>query len=267
MAQQQDLVFLKLGGSLITDKTLEATPRPEELKRLASEVKAALEERPDLSLVIGHGSGSFGHFAGQRYRTRAGVHGSHGWIGFAQVSAAAARLNRLVTDTFLSAGVPVLGLQPSASARCNNGRLISLATDPIQSALVQGLIPLLYGDVSIDAARGGTIVSTEEIFLHLAPILRPQRVLLVGQVDGVLDADGNVIPQIQPTAVEELVGLLGGSHGIDVTGGMLTKVTAMLELVAEHPGTLVRVLSGLRVGQVRQALVDPRYDSGTLLTR
>ena len=51
------LTFLKLGGSLITDKTHPRTPRPESLARLASEIAAALGEDPALALILGHGSG------------------------------------------------------------------------------------------------------------------------------------------------------------------------------------------------------------------
>jgi isopentenyl phosphate kinase len=265
MSEHDALTFLKLGGSLITDKTREATARPDHLQRLAGEVRAALEARPDISLVLGHGSGSFGHFPGQRYGTRGGVHSSQEWVGFAQVSAAAARLNRLVTDAFLKAGVPVLSLQPSASARCEDGQLKTLESAPIQTALAHNLVPLLYGDVALDSVRGGTIVSTEEIFLHLAPILRPRRILLAGDVEGVLDTSGEVIPHIRPGQIARLSARLGGSHGIDVTGGMLGKVTAMLRLVELHPEISVRIFSGLTGGEVERALADPAYPAGTLL--
>lgn len=267
MTEKKDLVFLKLGGSLITDKSREATPRPERLRRLAGEVRSALQAQPGLGLVIGHGSGSFGHFVGQRYGTRAGVHGSQEWVGFSRVSAAAARLNRLVSDAFLEADVPILSLQLSASARCHDGVLSELATGPVQAALAHGLVPLLYGDVALDTVRGGTIVSTEEIFLHLSPILRPQRILLAGDVDGVLHPNGEPILEIRPSQIDQLVRLLGGSHGVDVTGGMHSKVTAMLDLVTESPDTSVRVFSGLEAGSVYRALVDPCYPAGTLLIK
>ena len=53
------LVFLKLGGSLITDKSKPDTPRIAVLERLAKEIRRALTDQPQLSLLIGHGSGSF----------------------------------------------------------------------------------------------------------------------------------------------------------------------------------------------------------------
>jgi isopentenyl phosphate kinase len=54
------LHFLKLGGSLITDKNEAHTHRPDVLARLGREIAAALEQDPSIKVVLGHGSGSFG---------------------------------------------------------------------------------------------------------------------------------------------------------------------------------------------------------------
>lgn len=260
------LTFLKLGGSLITDKNREATPRLQHLQRLATEIRTAMDARPEMRLLIGHGSGSFGHFVGRRYRTRRGVRSPQEWLGYTQVGAAAARLNRLVTDTLLKAGVPVLSIQPSASALCRDGTLVKLESDCILHALEQGLVPLVYGDVARDEIRGGTIISTEEVFLYLAPLLRPARIVLLGQVAGVLDQNGEVIPYI--TADQDDPGTLplGDSHGVDVTGGMFSKVTEMRDLVSRHPAISVRILSGIPPQELQKTLIDPSYPTGTLLT-
>src|SRR5512135_2712731 len=147
---QSEIVFLKLGGSLITDKTRVEHAQVRVIHRLAREIKAALETRPDLRLVLGHGSGSFGHVAAKKYDTRNGVKDAAGWIGFTKVAAAAARLNQIVTDIFIDEDVPVISLPPSASARCENGRLIYLDTFGIRSALKNNLVPLVQGDVAQD---------------------------------------------------------------------------------------------------------------------
>ena len=49
----RELVFVKLGGSVITDKTLAETARPAVIARLAAEVAHALAARPALQLVLG----------------------------------------------------------------------------------------------------------------------------------------------------------------------------------------------------------------------
>ncbi|MGQ9585046.1 MAG: isopentenyl phosphate kinase [Anaerolineae bacterium] len=264
-------VFLKLGGSLITDKTRPRTARPEVLARLGQEIREALQARPDLQLLVGHGSGSYGHVVGQEYQTRRGVEGPEGWRGYAATARAAAQLNRLVCDALWEAGVPALSLQPSASARCRDGQLIHLEVGPIEAALAQGLVPLVYGDVALDEVRGGTIISTEEIFAYLVPHLRPAWVLLAGQVEGVFTGDpqrdpsARLIPRLTPQKMGGLQVGLGGSHGADVTGGMGSKVLEMIRLVERHPNLRVQIFSGTVPGNVRQALLDPRSAPGTVL--
>lgn len=267
-------VFLKLGGSLITDKTRQETPRHDVLARLAGEIAAARAARPDLRLLLGHGSGSFGHFAGRQYGTRQGIvagQEARGWYGYAVTGAAAARLNRLVTDALVEAGLPAVTFQPSASARCADGRLLDMAWQPIARALDCGLLPVVHGDVALDDVRGCTIISTEEIFAYLAEHLRPSRILLAATVDGVYTGD-----PLRDSAARRIPILrasvgwgstppfaLGGSHGVDVTGGMESKVREMAALVQVHPGLVVRILSGERPGDVTRALVEPAADLGT----
>jgi isopentenyl phosphate kinase len=268
MIERPCLVFVKLGGSLITDKNVEATIRPGVIRRLAEEVRCALDQHPDLSLLMGHGSGSFGHVVAQRYRVQTGC---TDWDGYALTSAAATRLNRVVTDAFLHAGVPVVSIQPSASARCREGELVALAVHPIQEVLEHGLVPLVYGDVALDEVWGTTIISTEAIFVYLARILRPERILLMGEVEGVYSADprrdpqAHLIPVVNASRMEEPDKVLGGSHGVDVTGGMRSKVQLMVDLVRHMPELHVRLLSGLQPGLLEGALGGAEFNAGTLI--
>lgn len=249
------LLFLKLGGSLITDKSQPRTLRPETLARLMAEIAAAMRQRPGLRLVLGHGSGSFGHVEAKKHGTRAGVADAAGWRGFAEVQAVAALLNRAVVDAARAAGLPVLNCPPSASAVCRDGEIEALALAPIEAALAHGLIPVVQGDVAVDVARGGTIVSTEDVFKFLAPRLRPARILLAGIERGVLThwPAGDVIPRL--TGAESLVGV-GGSHEADVTGGMRAKIDETLRMVRAVPGCAALIFSGEAPGLVEQALCE-----------
>lgn len=269
--RSNELVLVKLGGSVITDKSQAETPRLEVIDRLAGEVAGVLRAAPDLGLVLGHGSGSFGHVAAQRYGTRQGVRSPGDWIGFAEVADVAARLNRLVTRRFLAAGVPVWSLQPSASARCRGGDLVSLEVEPVVRALAQGLVPLVYGDVALDEKQGGTILSTEQIFGYLARRLRPARLVLIGQVDGVFEGDplrdpsARHLPAIHPGNWQQVRAVLGSSHATDVTGGMLSKVEEMVALVQDLPGLQVHIISGQRLGALRATLLNPSTAGGTVI--
>ena len=260
------LTFIKLGGSLITDKRAENSFRADVAARIAAEIHAALDAEPDLRLLIGHGSGSFGHVAASRYNTINGVATAEQWRGYAQVANVAAELNGLMTKTLQAAGVPVIRIQPSASAVARDVEIISMAMRPIEAALTHGLIPLVYGDVALDEVRGGTIISTETVFTYLAHHLPVTEILELGDTDGVYDVDGAVIPQITPTTFSKFESALGGSAGTDVTGGMRTKVQDLLRLVEAIPNLQVRVMSGIKA-DVLTATLCGDANAGTRIVR
>jgi isopentenyl phosphate kinase len=261
------VIFLKLGGSAITDKTCQATARKDVIRQIAREVKRARDASPTLGLLIGHGSGSFGHFAAKQF----GFGERGNWRAYAETGAAAARLTRLVTDIFLAESVPVVALQPSASARCRDSELVDLATAPIETALTHNLVPLVHGDVAFDETRGMTIASTEMIFAYLAPRLKPTRIILAGIVDGVFTSDplrdesAQLIREITPATFPQIESQLRGSHGVDVTGGMLAKVRIMLALVQREPGIRVQIVSATRAGVIERALTREDFDAGTII--
>jgi isopentenyl phosphate kinase len=269
-----ELVLLKLGGSVITDKNRPFTAREDVIRRLAGEIRRALQERPDLQLVLGHGSGSFGHVMAKEYRVREGLVESsakEGWRGYAETAAAAARLNRLVTDMLMAEGVPVVSYQPSASARCRRGDLMYLDIYPMKQVLQAGLVPLVYGDVAVDAVQGFTIISTEQIFDNIARELQPARIILAGIVGGVYEADPLAHPdasrydEITHDNWEAVERALGGSHGTDVTGGMFSKVRDMFHLVLAQPPLEVLITSGATPGHVASALSGRERAVGTLI--
>jgi len=83
------LMFLKLGGSLITNKDIPFLARKEKIKCLGVEIKKSIDTFPELSLLIGHGSGSFGHSAAAQFGTRSGIRSKEDWLGFQKVWLAA----------------------------------------------------------------------------------------------------------------------------------------------------------------------------------
>ncbi len=259
------LAFVKIGGSLITDKTQEAVFRAERMMAIAGAIAEARRADPSLRLVLGHGSGSFGHVTASRYGTMQGVQTPEEWAGFTAVARSAAALNRLVAGALGAAGIPAWSIQPSASADCEGGLLRYMDSRPVQAALDRAIVPLVYGDVALDTARGGTIISTETVFFYLAPILVPQHIFLFGEVRGVLNAEGVVIPVITPDALSGLEQVLGGSHGTDVTGGMASKVRDMVALAQAIPGLRIHILSGTNPSVVQEALLNPDNAPGTVI--
>jgi isopentenyl phosphate kinase len=252
-----NLLFLKLGGSLITDKAKPRTPRKDVITRLAGEICTARNETGDLSLLLGHGSGSFGHVPAKKYGTRQGVTSPAAWQGFAEVWYEASALNRILIEALRAASLPVVSFPISAGATTRDGQVAAWNLDPLCAALEADLLPVVYGDVAFDILRGGTILSTEDIFTHLARALKPQRILLAGIDEAVwLDYPECTqrIPEITPDNWTEVAKSLGGSRTTDVTGGMASKVRAMLDLTAEIPGLEVHIFSGNQPGNLFSVL-------------
>ncbi len=256
------LVFLKLGGSLITDKTRPYTPRLDKLANLSLQIatvlaRASAGPASDLRLLLGHGSGSFGHTAAQKYGTRQGVRDAQDWYGFADVHYQAAELNSHVMSALYHAGIPALAFPPSAAVIASDGRISLWETTPIRMALANGILPVVYGDVVFDEVRGGTILSTEELFQELARQLDPDRILLAGLEAGVWEdfpARKRLLNEISPKSYEEMRAGVGGAAEADVTGGMESKVKQMLDLVQQIPGLEAVIFSAEESGNLALAL-------------
>jgi len=249
------MIFLKLGGSLITDKEQAETVRQDVLSYLCSDIAAFKQANPAARLLIGHGSGSFGHHEASKYGTQKGVHSEEDWDGYAKVWQAAQRLNHVVVDALAANNLPVITLSPSASAVCRDGKLHSLATEPIEHALDAGIVPVVHGDVAMDQSLGGTIVSTEHVFTFLAKSLQPGRILIAGREPGVL-ADpgepGSVLESITGEALERLQ--FGAIAGSDVTGGMRAKVKEALNMAQASPDAEIYIFSPTDPGSLLKAL-------------
>jgi isopentenyl phosphate kinase len=188
-----------------------------------------------------------------------------------ETGAVAAQLNRIVTDAFVQVGVPVISVSPSASARCRGGELVSMETYPIAEALRHQLVPLVHGDVAFDQIQGCTIVSTESVFAYLAAQFDPSRMVLVGEVNGVFERDPQVdrnarrIARITPATFGQVEAGLGDSHGVDVTGGMLSKIRQAIAMLEQRRTQRVHLISGLKEGALARVLLDPSAVEGTVI--
>lgn len=252
------LVFLKLGGSLITDKDKTDTPDLPKLKEISREISSALHDEPNLQLVVGHGSGSFGHHAAHRYNTHQGVYSPEEWLGFAHVWERAHALNLIVTQNLVDVGIPVISFSPSSFIITNDHAVSDWDAFTIQTALENRLIPLIHGDVVFDLKIGGTILSTEDLFITLANHILPDRILLAGIEPGVWQnypARDEIIPSISSRIQLYKKPSDLSSSSVDVTGGMGSKIENMVKIVDTHPNTRITIFSGVESGNIYSSLM------------
>lgn len=262
------LTLIKLGGSLITDKSKPFTSRPAVIQRLGQEIKAALSQHKELKIILAHGSGSFGHVPAAKYGTADGFRDEFGKLGACITHDVAAQINRIVTKELLEVGLPVVGIPPSAIFITAKGKLKRKFLEPVLILLKNGIIPVLYGDVIWDEKQGSAIFSGETSLKMVAEDLtktgwKIDRDIQCGIEDGVLDQNGKVIPQITPVKFAKLNRLISGSRNADVTGGMLHKVKEGLEMAKHGINTLI--ISGIRPNRLYKTVMGEKV-VGTLIT-
>jgi len=247
----KELSLVKLGGSLITDKSKPFTERREVIDRLSREIFEARKES-GIRVIVGHGGGSYPHKPASEYKTHEGIVSPDSWKGFSIVQNAAAMLNRIVTQSLIDAGERAVSIQPSVSCIAEGKRIVEWYTEPIEKMLGSGLLPVVYGDAGLDLKQGMCILSTEEVLGFLAKRLDGKRIIMCGKLDGVL-ADGKVVPEITQENYPDVREHLTGSDGIDVTGGMVHKIEQSLEFAKK--GIVVEIINGEKPGFLKRSLL------------
>ena len=145
---ENNLIFVKLGGSLITEKSVPATLKYSILKRIVKELKEVVDRERDLNLLIGHGGGSFPHPIAKAFRTSEGFIQADSVRGFAMCQNAASTLNRVVVDLMTDYGINAVSIQPSACCIAEDGEIVDFFIRPIEECMSKGLynyfIPVIH---------------------------------------------------------------------------------------------------------------------------
>lgn len=258
------LVIVKLGGSLITDKERPQTARPQVIQRLAQEIAEAQGAMPG-QLLLGHGSGSFGHVAAAECGLGKGPFTApdaeavaHRRRGMAVTQDQAARLHRLLVAALLDSGSTPYGWAASSALSAQDGVPSAGHLQPLLQALRMGLLPVVYGDVVQDAGWGAAICSTESLISFLVEHLqraglRIHRLLWCGETDGIYDRSGRTIERVDGENLSQVRGQIEAARGVDVTGGMGLRLDTCRALARR--GVESWLLNGLTPGHLKSALL------------
>lgn len=255
MISKNQPTVLKIGGSAVTDKTSPTGRfKDDEMQRIAKEIansKKCLKN----GLVIVHGAGSYGHTYAKMY----GLDRKFDAEGIQITHDSVRKLNEYIVSELRKCGISAVPLNPFSFCVCSKGRIVSMFTDQIDLMLQHGLVPVLHGDVCMDNKQGVCILSGDQSLPHIAASLGAKRVGLGSAEDGVLDGNGNVIPEINEDNFQLYASFIGESAGTDVTGGMFGKVKEMLSLASEYEiescifnankkGNIEKYLNGMQLG-------------------
>ena len=232
-------VIVKLGGSVITDKSKPFSYRSDVVSALAEEIASSDEK----ALVV-HGGGSFGHTVAKQQ----GISSNEAAATAAAVSktrGAMYDLNSLLCRTMTESKLFPYSFSPFDV-------IVKAGKAPVsqwlRGLLKSGLTPVTFGDVMLTSA-GFKVLSGDLIVLELAKILEPERCVFALDADGVYEEGTRVIIQeLSPSRVRKLQ----VSEGEDVTGGMKLKLEVAAKVAALGPK--VCFVSGYRRNEFSKAL-------------
>jgi isopentenyl phosphate kinase len=231
-------IVVKLGGSVITDKSKPFTYRSDVASALAEEIASS-----DEKVVAVHGGGSYGHTVAKRYGISATA--PSGGAGVPETRGAMYDLDQLLCKTMME-----FKLSPYPFAPFDLLTKISRnsASSWLKGLLKAGLTPLTFGDVSL-FPNGFRVLSGDTIVYELAKILKPDRCVFAVDVDGIYEWNSRVIIQeLSPSKIRRME----VAPGDDATGGMKLKLDVGAKIASM--GTEVCFVSGYRRNEFAKCL-------------
>jgi len=262
-----ELIILKIGGSVITDKFSEK-PRVnfENLKRISKEMTSVYDSRK-MSLILIHGVGSFGHVIVKKTGIDKGIKNKKQLNAFAETQRLQNKLNCIVTKELIKKGLPAFPFQASSGAVMKGGRLIKMDLSVIKGLLKLNIIPVLYGVPAYDIKQGCSILSGDQIAPYLAEKLKAKKIIMASDVGGVFTADpkkdknAKQIKEINRKNFNKVRKMLGGSAFIDVTGGMLGKILELVKTAKE--GIPAQIIDATKKDNIKKAFLGKNV--GTII--
>ena len=246
------MFIVKLGGSVITDKSKRYCFHAKTMMRLASEIQKAADP-----LVLVHGAGSFGHILAKEYRLNDGYKNKDQIQGFSLTQSKVQELNSLVLNALQKKKVPAISLPPHAFLRLNDHRFTDINYAMMDDYLEKGFTPVTFGDVVLDKTLQFSICSGDLLMKGLAEHYKPKKAVFVVDVDGIYSENPKKNPDailLKSASVSDLENLTTAADGhADVTEGMKGKINT-IKMIAQL-GIDTIVVNGNKKNRLYKVLV------------
>ena len=254
MKRKNEIILLKLGGSLLTDKNEPFSLRDNILE---SSLNQIIESKKSIILI--HGGGSFGHPIAKKYQISQGLNDSiKGQImGLSKTHEAMIKFNSIIIKKLLDKGCSAISVQPSSIFIQDFYEIIFKSIDPIEKMLELGIIPVLYGDILLSWDSSFTILSGDQIILKLCEKIQKfkiSKVIFGIEEDGIYIKDnGNEKLALKLNSIELAnLKLAELDQKIDVTGGIKGKLETIKEILKFN--IPVQIINGIKNNNILKAL-------------
>ena len=268
MNSNEEIILLKLGGSLLTDKNKPFSIREDVVK---SAIHQIIEANKKIILI--HGGGSFGHPLAKKYSISKGLDKSipNQILGLAKTHQSMNKFNSYLVNHFLELKYPVLSIQASSIFIKDSELISTKSLDVIETALDLGIIPILYGDIILDKHGSFSIISGDQIILELCQNLHTyniSKVVFAMESDGLYIVDKyssencKLVTECYSNELDSLK-LADLGQKIDVTGGIKGKLNVIRKICKfKIP---VQLINGLIEGYILKSLKNQNLNCTNIL--
>jgi isopentenyl phosphate kinase len=243
------MLLIKLGGSIITNKTKPLTPRRKTIDRIVNSLKKTNED-----IAVVHGGGSFGHYWSVKYDMHTKPK-KYDVRGVSIVKNSMVELNKIILDSFLKNKLNPYCLPPTDFMLGNKHNTKKIKE--IKKIASSGMIPITFGDALWYGNMKSYILSGDKIMTILAKVLRPRLSIFVLNVDGLYDdlKTKKLIPEFKNEKIS------AKKISMDVTGGMSRKVQEASKI--SKMGLKVFFVNGNKPERIVNAIKGKKFE-GTL---
>ncbi|MDW3653652.1 MAG: isopentenyl phosphate kinase, partial [Nitrososphaeraceae archaeon] len=174
---QQDVVLIKLGGSVVTHKE-----RPMTINKIAIDriFKSLLSIK--VPIIVVHGGGSFGHYWSIKYDMHSKPD-RYPSDGIAVVHESMISLNHIMVKSMIKFKLNPYAVPPF-SFISGNKPLVKKIFE-LASMTRDKIIPVTYGDIVYRANHKYSILSGDELMTMISHVLKPKKVIFAVNVDGI----------------------------------------------------------------------------------
>jgi len=249
------MIIIKLGGSVITDKTKVCTFKTETMDKLAKNIKKANKQT-----IIVHGAGSFGHILAKEYELNQGYKRLEQIKGFSLTHEKVQALNSLVLQSLQKNDIHAVSISPHSSIKLNNHKIQKMDYNIFEEYLTKNFTPVTFGDVVLDKKLGFSICSGDLLIEVLSKYFEPEKVVFVIDEDGIFTANPKIDKKaklIQKTTIKELETLTtSADNHADVTGGMAGKIQTIKKIAKNGIKTIL--VNGNKPDRLYEVLVGEK---------
>jgi len=223
--------LIKLGGSVITDKSEYKRFRKDVVSRLCREIKDSGKD-----VMIVHGAGSFGHVLAKEFELQRGHMRNDQIDALAKVSRDVRELNNLVLSELIDAGIPSVSIPTGSCFVMNDNELLMDDVEIMRRYIELGIVPVMFGDIVLDRKKGFGICSGDEIMRCISDAFSPETIVFVSDIDGLYDRDPKISKNaklITEVNADILNSVPSETTVADVTGGVHKKMSMMLGMCSD----------------------------------